>query len=142
MFATTNTSFVVRKVCLSQQNFCRDKTRLLSRQKYVCCDKHVFVATKIILVAAPANDTRYVVDGVEDCVCLHQSSLGPQNLSVGVAAWSQCCTCPSFLVLGAGLQNVLWGLCACLTWAVCVSHGQYVSHMSSMCLPEMCVSHG
>ena len=37
-----------------------DKTRLLSRQN-VCLDKHVFVvfvATKIISVAAPANDTQ------------------------------------------------------------------------------------
>ena len=70
-------------------HFCRDKTRLLSRQKYACHDKHVFVATnicrdkhnfvatkvlsqqayfcrdkhkafvvtKIIVVAAPANDS-------------------------------------------------------------------------------------
>ena len=30
----------------------------LSRQTRICHDKHVFVATKIILVAAPANDTR------------------------------------------------------------------------------------
>ena len=28
---------------------CRDKTRLLSGQKYVCRDKHIFVATNVIL---------------------------------------------------------------------------------------------
>ena len=48
---------------LSRQKYaCRDKTFLvakvcLSRQNYVCRSKHVFVATKLILVAAPANDS-------------------------------------------------------------------------------------
>ena len=64
--AATSLIFVGTKVCV-----CRDKTRLLSRQKYACrdkivclsrqmfCDdKHTFVATKIILVAAPAKDAR------------------------------------------------------------------------------------
>ena len=53
-----NTSFVATKVCLSRQNFCRDK-HILSQQKtcFCCCDKHKKHATKIILVAAPANDT-------------------------------------------------------------------------------------
>ena len=45
-------------------HFCHDKTRLLSRQKYPCNDKtfvfvatkDVFVATKMIVVAAPASD--------------------------------------------------------------------------------------
>ena len=56
-----NTSFVAKKVCLSQQNyfcsdkkllflslqayFCCDKRRVLSRQKF-CLDKHTFVAKK------------------------------------------------------------------------------------------------
>ena len=58
-------------ILLRQTYFCRDKTRLLSRQKYAygrkhtfvatkdafCRDKHVFVATESILVAAPADDT-------------------------------------------------------------------------------------
>ena len=59
---------------LLQQKFCRDKvSTLLSwqktcfvatnmcllRQTHVCCDK-TFVATKIILVAAPASDTEPV----------------------------------------------------------------------------------
>ena len=85
------TSFVVTKVCLSQQNiccneilFCRNKRvccdkRLVSagillsqqrmcfvlvvllQQNYVCCCK-TFVMTKMTLVAAPAND-RYGVKG-------------------------------------------------------------------------------
>ena len=73
-----NTCFVSTKVCLSRQNFinsclsrqnschnkmfCRDKHNFvatnitLSRQAYFCCDKRrVFVATKVILAAAPAN---------------------------------------------------------------------------------------
>ena len=48
--------------CLSWQRFlarqayfCRDKRRVLSREKRVCGDK-TFVTTKMILVAAPAND--------------------------------------------------------------------------------------
>ena len=60
IFVATNTTifltcFVATKVSLSRQNFCHDKnmfvaTKVLSRQK--AC----FVATKIIFVAAPAND--------------------------------------------------------------------------------------
>jgi len=47
---------------LRQTRVCRDKTfvvisLLLSRQTCVCRGKHSFVATKIILVSAPANDT-------------------------------------------------------------------------------------
>ena len=72
-------TFVVTKLCLSRQNFCHDKNTL-SRQTYFCRDKrHVlsltntclswqtcvcrdktFVATKIILVAAPANNIQRV----------------------------------------------------------------------------------
>ena len=73
------TSFVATKVCLLRQRFaatklclsrhfcrvrkflkayfCRNKRRVLSRQTPVCCDKQAFVATKKILVAAPANDS-------------------------------------------------------------------------------------
>ena len=55
--------FVVTKVCLSRQTrvlsrqalFCRDKRRVLSSKIRVCRDR-TFVATKMILVAAPAND--------------------------------------------------------------------------------------
>ena len=71
-----NMSFVATKVCLSGQNFCRDKhifvaTNVLPLQAYFCPDKHVFVATKhvfcrdksmlvatkMILVAARASDS-------------------------------------------------------------------------------------
>ena len=48
------------KLCLSRQNVCCEK--YLSSQTF-CCDKHTFVAkkdvfdaTRIILVAVPAND--------------------------------------------------------------------------------------
>ena len=64
-------SYVAINTCLSRQApVCRNKTRLLSRQKYACSDKtfvatkyfcmrgkYVFVATQMIIVAAPANDT-------------------------------------------------------------------------------------
>ena len=36
--------------------FCRDKRRSLSRQTHICRDNYVFVATKTILVEAPASD--------------------------------------------------------------------------------------
>ena len=43
---------------LSRQTyFCRDKKRVLSRQTRVCRDE-TFVVTKMILVAAPANDSK------------------------------------------------------------------------------------
>ena len=58
--------------------------------------------------------------------------------------------CPFFLVQGAELQNMLWGLLACLTWTMSVSdgqcvssHGQCVSHMDNVRLGwAVCVSHG
>ena len=34
--------------CRDKHVFCRDKTRVLSRQKYACGDKHVSVATNIL----------------------------------------------------------------------------------------------
>ena len=45
-------------VATKQAYFCRDKRRALSRQTRVCHDK-TFVATEMILVAVPANDTKY-----------------------------------------------------------------------------------
>ena len=72
MFVATNMfikTFVATTKHLSrQQNFCRDnKTLVATRQnifekRMFCRNKHafaknVFVATKMILVAAPANDT-------------------------------------------------------------------------------------
>ena len=64
-----NTSFVATKACLPRQNLCRNKhifvatnkhnfiaTNVLSRQEYAFVDK-TFVATKMILAAAPVNDS-------------------------------------------------------------------------------------
>ena len=54
-FVATNTCLffpATKRLLLRQAYFCRDKRRVLWRQK------RVFVATKIILVAAPANDTQ------------------------------------------------------------------------------------
>ena len=48
-------------------------TKLLSRQNYVCRYKHVFFATKMILVAALAND-----------ICRHQSSCGQTKSPCGL----------------------------------------------------------
>ena len=60
-FFATNTCLSgqnTTKVCLSRQNFCRRK-HVLSRQKTFCvCPDKTFVATKMILMAAPASDKR------------------------------------------------------------------------------------
>ena len=54
--------FVVTKV-LSWQKFRCNKhvtnVSFLSQQTHVCHDKHVFVVTKMILVAGPTNDTSW-----------------------------------------------------------------------------------
>ena len=83
-------SFVATKVCSPGQTFCRDKltfvatkhvfcrekhnfvaTKLLFRRAYFCRDKirvfYVFVATKIMLVAASANDKRGRGTAVKNC---------------------------------------------------------------------------
>ena len=54
-FCRDKIMFVTRKVLLRQAYFCCNKRCVLSRQTRVCCNK-AFVATKMILVAAPAND--------------------------------------------------------------------------------------
>ena len=63
VFVATNTSFAATKVLLRQTRVCvcRNKrfvvTKVyLSRQAYFCRDKIRVVATKMILVAAPAKD--------------------------------------------------------------------------------------
>ena len=86
-YACHDKTFVTMNICLSQQIFvattfvtkyffCRNKhnfvtTKVLSRQAYFCCDKRcvlswqprvcrnkTFVTTKMILVAAPTNDSK------------------------------------------------------------------------------------
>ena len=55
-----NTSFVATKWRLSWQKylqFCLDKRRVLSQQKTRFVATNMFVATEMILVAVPANDT-------------------------------------------------------------------------------------
>ena len=67
-----NTSFVVTKVCLvatklclSRQKFCRDKHTFVATKDVFCrkimfvATNKTFVATKMIIVAAPANDRRF-----------------------------------------------------------------------------------
>ena len=53
----------VLRVCHTRQNFCRDKKWYLlarvCRHKKVFCRDKTFVATKMILVATPANDWQY-----------------------------------------------------------------------------------
>ena len=69
--AATSTIFVATSACLSRQKhtfvatyFCRDKRRVLSRQTSVCRDE-TFIATKMILMAAPTNDR----DAQRSCFC-------------------------------------------------------------------------
>ena len=63
--ATSNEhNFVTTNIILLQQAyFCHEKRHVLSWQTRVCRDK-TFVATKIILVAAPANDSHRVAENV------------------------------------------------------------------------------
>ena len=62
VFDATNTSFVATKVCLSclsRQRYacrvCREKSILVVFVATNTCLTHLFVKTKMILVAAPAN---------------------------------------------------------------------------------------
>ena len=61
----TNNYFVATNIILSQQNFCHDKHTFVVTKDLFCHDKHIchdktFVTTKMILVAAPANDKIWV----------------------------------------------------------------------------------
>ena len=78
-----NTSFVATKIRLphfifftTTQNYvCHDKTHFWLRQTRVCHDK-TFVATKMILVAAPANDRRHVPPAEDALVGAGQAGCG------------------------------------------------------------------
>ena len=45
-YACHDKSFVITKLCSSQQNFCVDKHTFVVTKDVSCCDKHVFVTTK------------------------------------------------------------------------------------------------
>ena len=45
------------KIMFDRQNLSRDKHIFFSTKDVFCRDKHIFVVTKIILVAAPANNS-------------------------------------------------------------------------------------
>ena len=47
------------------------EAKLLLRQNYVCRDKHVFVTTKMILVATPSNDTHLLSRNSSDLPTIH-----------------------------------------------------------------------
>ena len=58
-------TFVATNTCLLRQKFCHDKHIFVATKDLFCLDKHMFLATnyktfvptKMILVAAPANDS-------------------------------------------------------------------------------------
>ena len=55
--------FVATKIHLSQQNFCHNKHTFVTTEDLVCvCRNENFVATKMILVAAPGNDKSIPID--------------------------------------------------------------------------------
>ena len=56
-----------RVLYLSRQNLCRDKSFVATKISSDDNIKHVFVATKMILVAAPANDSEGAVRGKPHC---------------------------------------------------------------------------
>ena len=45
-YACHDKSFVITKLCSSQQNFCVDKHTFVVTKDVSCCDKHVFVTTE------------------------------------------------------------------------------------------------
>ena len=49
-------------ITLSRKKFCRYKHTFVATKDVFCCDK-TFVATKNILVAAPANDSKGAGEG-------------------------------------------------------------------------------
>ena len=55
IFVVTNMFVMTNKILLWQAYFCHNKGHVLSRQTHVCHNK-TFVMTKMILVAAPANN--------------------------------------------------------------------------------------
>ena len=65
-------TFVATKMCLFRQNICLDKHAFVVRN--ICCDKR-FVATKMIVMAAPANDTSQPRTGIvlQSSACLQQT---------------------------------------------------------------------
>ena len=72
---------------LSRPRFCRDKTCLLSRQTRVCRDK-TFVVTKMVLVAAPANDTSQPLRFHCDCTKRLQTNVLMYNVH-SLSNWPQ-----------------------------------------------------
>ena len=95
-FVATNTClFVVTKHVFwrKRRKICRNKHEVLSRQAYFCCDKHVFVATKMILVAAPANDSYQIT-----CWFLEICKLTAVSYSFILSA-SGCQFLPAFVPL-------------------------------------------
>ena len=64
-------------------------TKVLSWQNYVCCDKIMFVATKMILVAAPANGKIWVT--LPGCsYSSHKSSAKHYHHCTSVCCISMC----------------------------------------------------
>ena len=75
-------SFVVTNTCLSPQTrwqtrVCCDKTRLLPRPKYACCDK-TFVVTRLCLSRQKFCWDRYLL--WQTCICHDQSFVGTSML--------------------------------------------------------------
>ena len=67
-----------------QTYFCRDKTHVLSRQTLVSrTDKHVFVATKVILMAASASDTPTAVSRTSTINAVLTVTLRPRCVTHG-----------------------------------------------------------
>ena len=63
-------NIVATNVLFVQQKFCCSKHTFVMTKDVFCYDKHMFVMTKMILVAAPANDTFEDKRGIGDCLCL------------------------------------------------------------------------
>ena len=58
--------FVATKLLSRQTRVCRDKNVFVATKHVFCCDKSMLGATKMILVAAPANDSLLVITAMSD----------------------------------------------------------------------------
>ena len=115
-FCRDKLTFVATKVCLSRQNICRDKHvyrdkhLFLSRQTFCRC-KHTFVATKMIVVAAPASDTDPVCPMSEQELNSVILKSKPSTCSVDLIPASllfYCCDQP--ILLQIVNDNAVWFL--------------------------------
>ena len=92
------------KVLSRQAYFGRDKRRVLGRKTRVC-DEKTFVATKIILVAAPANDTIQTCQSTTDQGLHNRCTAQPCQSTTDQGLHNRCTAQPCQSTTDQGLNN-------------------------------------